>query len=370
MERRPNGLETSWSDEEIAIEPWRREWRSLAAQLAAPLPDSPEFLEPWLDCRTVQHRRLLGIRERGALVALSPWIWQSRRRHGVPLRVMSVPAGSSGTLGTLIRPPIDRAAAPAAILLRALAEATLDAEGWDLIELGPLRQAAPLETAFLHAATARGLAVRFYSTNSRVRLDLSAGWERLLERASTGRRRRLMSLPHALERAGLRILEARDGDQVEQLLEAAFLIATKSRIGRAGRSMACHVESRRFYARLTQRLAARGRLALFVLAREQRPLAFLYHALERGVAWQLQSGARDDDASFDLLPTLLGEVVRRQIPRGVKSIELVHGGPDDWSGFGVDHAPGRMLEIFARSARAAASHVVTRLARRGVTTTI
>ena len=150
----------------------------------------------WDEHREKRDLRILVARRGGLATGILPLYIDKVRKCGLRVRVLRL-------LGTLsdgnpydIAPVLDRKAAPTSA--RSLAEALLQMDGYDVLELADLEAAHPLAAEILRAADAAGLATLVRRAQRFMHLPLPATLNGYLESLASEQRARLRHRRHAL----------------------------------------------------------------------------------------------------------------------------------------------------------------------------
>jgi len=196
-----------------------QEWEALASGAPARSPFNTWMWHYawWDEHRAKRDLRILVARRGGVATGIVPLYVDPVRRCGLRVRVLRL-------LGTLndgnpydVAPVIDREAAPASA--RALAEALVQMDGYDVLELADLEAANPLAAEILRAADAAGLATRVRRRQRFVHLPLPATANGYLKSLSSEQRARLRHRRHALLAAHrARFVAWHTGTSVEGML--------------------------------------------------------------------------------------------------------------------------------------------------------
>lgn len=148
----------------------------------------------WDEHRQKRDLRIVVARRAGVATGIVPLYVDTVRKFGLRVRVLRL-------LGTLnegnpydVAPVMDREAASA----RALAEALVQMDGYDVLELADLDASNPLAADVLRVADAAGLATQVRRVQRFQHLPLPATWNGYLKSLSSEQRARLRHRRHAL----------------------------------------------------------------------------------------------------------------------------------------------------------------------------
>jgi CelD/BcsL family acetyltransferase involved in cellulose biosynthesis len=231
--------------------------------------------------------RILTLRDAdGRLSAALPLIAERAAIYGVPVRQLSATANPhSCRFDMIAREP---AAAAAAFVAWLHADRT-----WDVLRLTDVPDGGAA-WALLAEAHARGLPTGTWESLRSPYVPLPATWELFQARlqakfkANCRRRRR------KLEEKGKVELERVDGGfSLDAVLEDGFSLEESGWKGGRGTAIAQDPATREFYTELARDAATAGRLALYFLRLDGRPVAFQY-GLTRGGRYFLLKPAYDE----------------------------------------------------------------------------
>ena len=234
--------------------------------------------------------------------------------------------------------------------LTAHAVAALAAHGVSRLELSYLDREDPLAGAVRRHAAAHGhlLVERVMLRSPYIELDGTLAEYRARRKSSfkADLRRRNRRLG---EQGEVR-LDVRDGSRdLARLLAEGWELEGSEWKDRLGTAVVARTETRRFYAEIARRAAARGRLRLFFLRIDEAPIAFIFALEQGGVMYLLKGGF--DPARGRMSPgqLLLERVIEQAFTSGLDRIELL-GGDEAYKLAWTDTVRERvLLQSFGRS---------------------
>lgn len=231
--------------------------------------------------------------------------------------------------------------------------------GADWLLFGRLRRSDPAFQGLASAAAARGLATCVVEYSGDVRVELGRTFEDVTARWSTGMakeaRRRLRRCARTSDVA---VERADDPERVPAILEECFALEARTWKGRCGTAMQSEARVRSFYEELARTMSRRGELALYLLRRSGRIVAFDFGVRGAGRLDSLKVAFDPDHARLApgnllTLHLLLRETQEDQ----VSSVHL--GRPaESKRRFMTSIEPLVSLRIFGRGARSRAAYVV------------
>ena len=354
-----SSLDESVSVEILALDqvtaPVLEAWRRLALLTAAPPIAHPEFLIPWAHhrLRPNENSALLVARDEGEVVGLLPVMRGDRRFGGLTVRTLSHLGRNAYVPGVtaLIAPACPGAIDLPPAVATALVCSALDLGDWDLLQFNSFAADGVFARALGAQAARRRLRTSPMAHEGGVRVDLSGGWEAVGRGTSRRRSRQLRRLVDSFTQQGWVSREVCDEAEVPEAMNQTFEIASRSWQGQQGTSIASDQAARRFYRELAQVMARSGRLSLWLLTRQQRPVAFLFCLIDGDRAFALKTGF--DSSQKHLGPGVLvhGCAMRGLAARGVLSLELFHPASDDKRRWGPEIAPHDGIRVFAPTLR-------------------
>ncbi|MFY1829774.1 GNAT family N-acetyltransferase [Myxococcus fulvus] len=316
-------------DDRAAFMALESEWNALVEATTDELFYRHEFIRIWLDNFAPGARlRVLTLRNsEGRLSAALP-LWEERTNlYGVPVRQLSAAANTHSCRFDLLAREPDAAAAMFLSHLR-------QQGGWDVLRLTDVPDG--------------GAAWRLFAAAQAVRMPVGA-WESLQSpyiplpgtrekfqaslqskfKANCRRRRR------KLEEKGKVTFERVDGGPgLEGTLEEGFLLEQSGWKGERGTAMAQDTATRGFYTELARDAAYRGKLALYFLRVDGKPVAFHYGLEHGGRYFLLKPGYDEQLRECSPGQLLMEEVVGTCIDRKLGEFDFL--GPDmvwkrDWT---------------------------------------
>jgi len=328
-------------------------WDHLARACGAPPVAFPSFVLPWYRHRARHdHPVVLAIRDRqGDLLALLPLLVGRRRRGHLPVSLLQCATRNAWAPGVtaLLHPGADRE-----LLAGCLARHALALPDWRIAEFFPLEPGGLFENALRREIVRQRLRATSFppASSAAIVLEGAEDEEALLARFTRGRRQRVRKGWHRLEAGELAVREIRSPRALGEALDDVFAIAEASWQGQRGTSIASSPESRSFYREACLRLAREGRLDLWILVEDGRPVAFDLQVVEGDLAWSLHRGYVPEAAPLGPGVVLLGEALRRHLRRGIRRCELFQPATDDKRRWNPDLPTWHGLRIFAPRAAA------------------
>ncbi len=322
-------------DVEIAdsVAPLAAEWDALAERLRAGPFVSPDWVAAHWSCFGSGQLAIVAVRRDRYLGAVLPVA-----RRGNTAR--SVTNGQTPQFGVLAEDDE----------LTAHALSALTADGVSRLKLSYVDREDPLADAIRRHATAHGqlLVERVMLRSPYIELDGTL---------TDYRARRKSSFKADLRRRNRRLgeqgevrLDVRDGSrELGRLLAEGWKPEASAWKARLGTAVAARTETRRFYADVARRAAARGRLRLFFLRLDEAPIAFIFALQQGGVLYLIKGGF--DPARGRMSPgqLLLERVIEQTFTTGLDRIELL-GGDEAYKLAWTDTAHERVsLQSFGRS---------------------
>jgi CelD/BcsL family acetyltransferase involved in cellulose biosynthesis len=305
------------------------EWNSLVEATR----DEPfyrhEFLRIWIDnFAPGADLRILTLRDSdGELTAALPLMAERASVYGVPVRQLSATANPHSCRFDMIAR--DPPAAAAAFVAWLRADRT-----WDILRLTDVPDGGAA-WALLAEARARGLPTGTWKSLQSPYVPLPATWDLFQARlhakfkANCRRRRR------KLEEKGKVELDRVDGGiALDAALEDGFALEQSGWKGGRGTAIAQDAATRGFYTELARDAASAGRLSLFFLRLDGRPVAFQYGLTHGGRYFLLKPGYDETLAECSPGQLLTEDVMADCIGRALSEFDFL--GPDmpwkrDWA---------------------------------------
>ncbi|WP_408890128.1 GNAT family N-acetyltransferase [Myxococcus faecalis] len=316
-------------DDRAAFMALESEWNALVEATTDELFYRHEFIRIWLDNFAPGARlRVLTLRNsEGRLSAALP-LWEERTNlYGVPVRQLSAAANTHSCRFDLLAREPDAAAAMFLSHLR-------QQGGWDVLRLTDVPDGGAAWR--LHAAAqAARMPVGAWESLQSPYIPLPGTREKFQAslqskfKANCRRRRR------KLEEKGKVTFERVDGGPgLEGTLEEGFLLEQSGWKGERGTAMAQDTATRGFYTELARDAAYRGKLALYFLRLDGRPVAFHYGLEHGGRYFLLKPGYDEQLRECSPGQLLMEEVVGTCIDRKLGEFDFL--GPDmvwkrDWT---------------------------------------
>ncbi len=305
------------------------EWNTLVEATADELFYRHEFLRIWIDNFAPSARlRILTLRDsEGRLTAALP-LWAERTTmYGIPVRQLSGTANAHSCRFDLIAREPEAAAAMFLAWLRA-------DRSWDVLRLTdvPERGAG---WALLEEAQAGGLATGTWESLQSPYVPLPASRESFQAslqskfKANCRRRRRKLE-----EKGRVTLERVAGGLELERWLEEGFALEQSGWKGQRGTAMAQAASTRGFYTELARDAAYAGRLSLYFLRLEGRPVAFQYGLTYGGRYLLLKPAYCEELKECSPGQLLMEEVLADCISGGLREFDFL--GPDmvwkrDWT---------------------------------------
>ncbi len=305
------------------------EWNALVEATSNELFYRHEFLRIWIDnFAPSAHLRILTLRDsQGQLTAALPLMAERATMYGIPVRQLSGTANPHSCRFDVIAQEPEVAAA--------MFFAWLSADRtWDVLRLTDVPDGGA-GWALLEEARRAGLPTGTWESLQSPYVPLPATWEAFQAglhpkfKANCRRRRR------KLEEKGRVEFERVDGGlELEGKLEEGFALEQSGWKGQRGTAMAQDPATRGFYTELARDAAYAGRLSLYFLRLDGRPVAFQYGLTYGGRYFLLKPGYDESLKECSPGQLLMDEVLADCLARGLYECDLL--GPDmmwkrDWT---------------------------------------
>jgi CelD/BcsL family acetyltransferase involved in cellulose biosynthesis len=316
-----------------SIAPLAVEWEALAERLHAGPFVSPDWVAAHWSCFGSGRLAIVAVRRGQRLGAVLPVA-----RRGKTAR--SVTNGQTPQFGVLAEDDE----------LTAHALDALAAHGVSRLELSYVDREDPLARAVRRHAAAHGQLIV-------ERVILRSPYIELDGTLADYRARRKSSLKADLRRRNRRLgeegevrLDVRDGSRdLARLLAEGWELEGSGWKDRLGTAVVARTETRRFYAEVARRAAARDRLRLFYLRLDEAPIAFIFALQQGGVLYLVKGGFDPARARMSPGQLLLERVIEQAFTTGLDRIELL-GGDEGYKLAWTDAAHERvLLQSFGRS---------------------
>jgi len=268
----------------------------------------------WDEHRQKRILRLLVARRLGVATAIAPFYVDSARKCGVPVRVLRL-LGTAGDGNPYDVGPLIRAeSAPASA--RALAEALLRMDGYDVLELADLEAANPFAAELLRVLDGAALRVEVRRTQRLLRLALPTTWNAYLQSLASEQRARLRHRRHAFLAAKRpRFVAWHTGTSVEGMLGVLTelrRLRSQRRDGIPGCSRSALAEALRENRLRLYWLEVRGRAAaaacamrvrdrIVVLQSESDPQYREWHPVSVLMQYAVESAIAERASALDFL---------------------------------------------------------------------
>ena len=316
-------------DDRAAFVAMEREWDELVAATDDQFFYRHSFLRVWIDnFAPGEQLRVLTLRDDdGRLDAVLPLVARRSSLYGVPVRMLAAPANTHSCRFDLIAR--DREAAAAAFTDHLAAE-----RSWDVLWLRDVPEHGN-GLALVKAAQARGMPAGISDSLQSPWISLPDSHEQLAQRLSSKFRANVRRRRRRLEERGKVTVERiQGGVALDGQLAEGFALEASGWKGEAGTAIAQDPATHGFYTELARNAADTGKLVLYLMRLDGRPIGFHY-ALEHGGHYLLLKPAYDE-ALGECSPgqLLMDEVLRDCIDRGLKVFDFL--GPNmrwkrDWA---------------------------------------
>ena len=208
----------------------------------------------------------------------------------------------------------------------------------------------PLVGALRRQSTARGqrLVERVMLRSPFVRVDgtLDDYRSRLSSSFRADLRRRDRRLA---ERGDVKFEVCGGSDGLEEMLAQGWLLEAAGWKGALGTAVAAHPSTRRFYAEIARRAAARDRLRLYFLRLDRSPIAFYFGLEQQRILYLLKGGFDPAYARFSPGMLLMERLIARAFEGGLDRIELLGGNEPHKLRWTSSSHERLSLQSFARS---------------------
>jgi CelD/BcsL family acetyltransferase involved in cellulose biosynthesis len=316
-----------------SVAPLAREWDALVERIGAGPFNSPDWIEAHWSSFGEGRLAIVGVRRDGRLGAVLPLA----RRGGSARSVTNAQTPEFGVLAEDDE-------------LTARAVTAVAAEGVSRLTLSYVDRHGPLAAAVRRHAGARERLVveRVMLRSPYIVVDRTLA-DYLAQRRSSFkadlRRRNRRLAEHGEVR-----FEVRDGSQErDRLLAEGWELEASDWKGRQGTAVAAHAQTRRFYAEVARRAAARERLRLCFLRLDGAAIAFIFALEQGGVVYLMKGGFDPAHARVSPGQLLLERVIEHAFASGLRRIELL-GGSEQHKLAWTDTVHERLLlQSFGRS---------------------
>jgi CelD/BcsL family acetyltransferase involved in cellulose biosynthesis len=310
----------------MALEP---EWNALVEATANELFYRHEFLRIWIDnfAPTAQLRVLTLRDSEGNLTAALPLVAERTTMYGIPVRQLSGTANPHSCRFDLI------AREPEAAAAMFLAWLSTD-RSWDVLRLTDVPEGGA-GWYLVEEAKSQGLSTGTWESLQSPYVPLPATREAfqatLQSKFKANCRRRRKKLE---ERGKVEVERIEGGLELEGKLEEGFALEQSGWKGQRGTAMAQDGRTRGFYTELARDAAYAGRLSLYFLRLDGRPVAFQYGLTYGGRYFLLKPGYDESLKECSPGQLLMDEVLADCISRGLREFDFL--GPDmvwkrDWT---------------------------------------
>jgi CelD/BcsL family acetyltransferase involved in cellulose biosynthesis len=260
--------------------------------------------------------------ERQELVAIAPWSIERSLSQGRVIRFLGSGAVCSDYLTVLSRPEYEDAVAGA--IGGWLAGPA--AGRWDLLELTGVRPSDPVVWRLVGALAAGRHEVHERSDQSCWRVELPNTWDQFLSGLSASRRQRTRTLlRRAFDSGRARLARVTNQEQLDRGFEALVDLHTRRRQSLGQNGCFAVAGFTEFLREAAQGMLATGRLRMFWLELEGRPIAVEFGLLGAGVVHYYQGGF--DPEAADERPGWLcfAASIRAAIEEGCCAYDFLRG---------------------------------------------
>lgn len=229
------------------------------------------FLCAWLDHFAPEAPlRVLVAREAGRLLAALPLVEDRPRLYGVRVRRLRAPANvHSNRFDLLLEPGREDA-------LAALWSHLGATRGFDVLEISDVPEGGAARR-LLDLAARSGLATGTWESMRTPYVSLGGGWGAVAARLDAKFRQNVRRRRRKLESRGkVEVERVEGGRALERYLEEGFELERSGWKGEGQTAIASDPVVRGFYAEVARNEALAGRLALYFLRLDGRPVAFQY----------------------------------------------------------------------------------------------
>jgi len=305
------------------------EWNALVEATSNELFYRHEFIRIWIDNFAPSARlRILTLRDsEGRLTAALPLMAERATMYGIPVRQLTGTANPHSCRFDLIAREPEAAAAMFFAWLR------LD-RSWDVLRLTDVPEGGA-GWELLEEAKRAGLSTGAWESLQSPYVPLPAtreAFQATLQakfKANCRRRRKKLE-----ERGRVEFERVEGGLELEGKLEEGFALEQNGWKGQRGTAMAQDAGTRGFYTELARDAAYSGRLSLYFLRLDGKPVAFQYGLTHGGRYFLLKPGYDESLKECSPGQLLMDEVLADCISRGLREFDFL--GPDmvwkrDWT---------------------------------------
>jgi len=294
-----------------------------------------------------------------ALVAIAPWYLDCSAMRGRVLRPLGSGEVCSDYLSVLCQPAREEAvvAALADYLVENALDDGPDALRWDLLKLDGVDSEDRTMSTLVDCLDASGCSVYGRSNSNCWRLELPTDWEsyfaslgKHLRRDQRRLERELLSANRATLRMATRL------DELPQAMDILVDLHQRRRkmLGEKG----CFASARflGFYRDVVPELLRRGRVQLYWLEIDGKPVAAEYHLVGDGMLYVYQAGI-DPDWLEQKPGNLINLMILRQaIERGYRAYDFLRGDEPYKARFGAQPRPSMEFRVVPPRATAQLRH--------------
>jgi CelD/BcsL family acetyltransferase involved in cellulose biosynthesis len=282
------------------LEPYRQEWRDLAARSnGAGFFQTEEWLSPWLD-HFWKDRALafLFVRRDGKLVGLAPLVSDEEGKLGFPGCITQASNAYAFRAEFLD-------ARGGAEILEDVIRHLRQTRGGLRLDLLNVPAGSPLLEGLPEVARRNGLSTLARQGTTSPVVDFSGGsWESYLHSRSKHLRSELRRKARRIEAAGaVTVSTAATPEECARAMEDVVSIDSRSWKRAVGGSLDLRPDRERFFRQVAQSSAARGWLRLYLLRLDSKPVASIYGVAFRKEYYILQTSY--DEAYEQLSPGMI-----------------------------------------------------------------
>jgi len=293
------------------------------------------------------------------LVGIAPWHFENAALGGRVLRPLGTGEVCSDYLGVLCQPGREDAVAGA--LADYLVTNALDddphALHWDWLHLDAVGADDKFMPLLADCLTISGCAVNRRPGANCWRLDLPADWDAYLASLGKNLRRDLRRLERDYIETNRAVLHR--AERLEELLRAMGILVElhqrrRNKLGEAG----CFASDRflGFYRDVMPDLLRAGRVHLYWLELDGKPVAAEYQLAGNGVVYAYQAGVDPDALDHQPGKMLIMGVIRQAIAEGNRAVDFLRGDEPYKERFGARPCPTAEYRVAPPRAAAQLRH--------------
>jgi CelD/BcsL family acetyltransferase involved in cellulose biosynthesis len=280
-----------------------------------------------------QPLRVLVAMDGSRVVGILPLYIQTTKVAGFPVRHLRL-VGTGGDTYPDDVGPILGGSSPGEVG-RALAQAALRLDGWDILALGDMDARLGFHEAAADEARQAGLGLREGIAERISYIDLPRSWDEYLRSASGTRRYRIRSRRRKLAAAGpVRFFAWEDAASIDRAVDQLIALHRKRWDVAGERGSFASRKYNDFHRAVIKGCLARGWLRLYCLELGGRIVAMKYAYRFRNGIYFMQCGFDPDLAPYAVGSVLLGYAVEHAIAEGNAVWDFLRGEyayKDEWS---------------------------------------